>query len=71
MNRDKRKPLVAGNWKLHKSVGQSRNLAEALASKLGEEPACEVVIAPVFTALSTVREVISQRPIKLAAQNVY
>jgi triosephosphate isomerase len=71
MNPSLRRPLVAGNWKLHKTVGESTELVTALAAKLDDEPAAEVVVAPVFTALSAVRDAASGSPIAHAAQDVY
>ena len=48
-----RKPIIAGNWKMHKTIGEAietcRNLAELI-----EEQNVEVVVCPPFTALSAV-----------------
>ncbi|MFK5926041.1 MAG: triose-phosphate isomerase [Desulfuromusa sp.] len=66
-----RKPLIAGNWKLNKTIAESRELATQLAQSLKSVSDRDVVIAPVFTALTTVAEVINKSPIQLAAQNCY
>ena len=66
-----RTPLIAGNWKLNKSIAESRELAAQLAKILNTIDNREVVIAPVYTALSAVAEVIENTPIQLAAQNCY
>jgi triosephosphate isomerase (TIM) len=66
-----RRPLVAGNWKLHKNENEARALGAALRSRLKDTGGVEVVIAPVFTALSAVREALTGCPILLAAQDVY
>jgi triosephosphate isomerase len=71
-----RRPLVAGNWKLHKTLNESRVLVAALRQRLDsivrvDAGGPEVVLAPVFTALTTVREALGESAIGLAAQDVY
>jgi triosephosphate isomerase (TIM) len=68
-----RKPLVAGNWKLYKNLRESAELASAVAEvhSKGDTSAREVAIAPVFTALSKVAEVLAGSPVGLAAQDVF
>lgn len=66
-----RTPLIAGNWKLHKTLTESRRLAEQLVEHcLGIEDR-DIMIAPVYTALATVAETMQGSPIQLAAQNCY
>lgn len=66
-----RKPVIAGNWKMHKTLGEARELAWALREKVGNVQNCEVVIAPPFTVLATVAEEVHDSAITLAAQNVH
>jgi len=66
-----RKPLIAGNWKLNKTILESRQLSTKLVESLKTINNREIIIAPVFTALSTVAEIIKTSPIQLAAQNCY
>ena len=66
-----RRPMIAGNWKLHKTLTESRQLAAALVQELSDVDHCDIVIAPVFTALSSVADEITGTPIQLAAQNCY
>ncbi|MDD3765966.1 MAG: triose-phosphate isomerase [Eubacteriales bacterium] len=69
-----RKPIIAGNWKLNKTVGESVSFTEELKTSIctmDENSLPEVVIAPVFTALVSVSEILSCDCIKLAAQNCY
>src|ERR1041385_2586660 len=49
-----RKPVIAGNWKMYKTVGEAVDTALALKPLVANANHCEVVIAPVFTALKTV-----------------
>src|ERR1044071_3701851 len=48
-----RKPVIAGNWKMYKTVSESVETALALKPLVANANHCEVVIAPVFTALKT------------------
>jgi triosephosphate isomerase (TIM) len=66
-----RVPVIAGNWKMHKTLGEARSLARAIKSGVGESSHCQVVLAPPFTALSSVAGEIASTPIILAAQNVH
>ena len=65
------KPLIAGNWKMHKTLAEAQDLARELAGNLRDVVDREVVIAPVYTALSAVAEVIAVSSVQLAAQNCY
>lgn len=61
--------FIAGNWKMHKTVAESVALARELKEKLagcGEK----LLIAPAFTALSAVAEVVKGTNIILGAQNM-
>jgi triosephosphate isomerase len=67
-----RLPLIAGNWKLHKTVEESIKTAEAinaLNKKNADE--VEVMIAPVYTALYSVGTRIKGSSLKLGSQNIY
>ncbi len=66
-----RRPFIAGNWKLNQTIAESRELAQQLVENLAGVEDRDIVVAPVFTALSTVAEVIKNSPIQLAAQNCY
>ncbi len=66
----KRTQLIAGNWKLHNSLGDSVALATAVRNA-GEGAVCEIVVAPVFTALASVRDALKGSAIGLSAQDVY
>ena len=66
-----RKPLIAGNWKLNKTIAEATELAAQLAQELNNIENREIVIAPIFTALSATSKAISNSPIQLAAQNCY
>jgi len=66
-----RKPMIAGNWKLHKTLEESSTLVAELILAAANNQKVEIVVAPVYTALSKVAETLSGSNIKLAAQNCY
>jgi triosephosphate isomerase (TIM) len=66
-----RMPVIAGNWKMHKSVEEARALASAIKAGASNAVHCQVILAPPFTALPAVAAEISGTPIMLAAQNVH
>ena len=66
-----RTPLMAGNWKLNLTIGEAVALAEALKEGIGTVTGREVMVAPVFTALSSVAAVLKGSPVRLGAQNLY
>jgi triosephosphate isomerase len=66
-----RVPVIAGNWKMHKSLAEARALSQAIREGATQATHCQVVLAPPYTALSVVAEVIRGTPLILAAQNVH
>jgi len=66
-----RTPLIAGNWKLNKTISEANKLATQLVTGLTGVSGREVVIAPIFTALSSVADIVKNSPIQLAGQNCY
>lgn len=66
-----RKPIIAGNWKLHKTVSESLALVTDLKDAVAGIQDREIVVAPVFTALGKVGEALVGTNIRLAAQNCY
>jgi triosephosphate isomerase len=61
--------FIAGNWKMHKTVSESVALAKELKAKLAGSKE-KIMIAPAFTALSAVSEVVKGSNILLGAQNM-
>ncbi len=64
-------PVIAGNWKMHKTAGEARLLARAIKDGIGDLSGRQVVLAPPFTALTSVYQEIQGSPLILAAQNVH
>lgn len=66
-----RKKIVAGNWKMNRTIQDAEALASDIKQELAEYREVDVVLCPPFTALKTVGEVISDTVIKLGAQNMH
>ena len=66
-----RTPIIAGNWKLNKKVSDAVDLTSELAKLVKNITDVEIVVAPVFTALYNVYNVINSSNIQLAAQDLY
>jgi triosephosphate isomerase len=64
-----RTPYIAGNWKMHKTISEARDLASELVRELSGVSS-KLMIAPPFTALPAVAEVVADSDIKLGAQNM-
>jgi triosephosphate isomerase len=66
-----RKKIIAGNWKMNKTVGEAVDLAEAIKREVGDLRDVDVVLCPPFTALKAVSDVVSGSHIDLGAQNMH
>lgn len=66
-----RTPMIAGNWKMYKTCPEASQAARSLVSLLSDAAGVEIIIAPPFTALTGVFEIISQSNISLGAQNLH
>jgi triosephosphate isomerase len=64
-----RKPVIAGNWKMYKLLAESVDTALALKPLVANANHCEVVIAPVFTAVKTVADRLDGSNIRVSAQD--
>ena len=66
-----RKKIVAGNWKMNKTVAEAVDLAAGIKSELADNNEVEVVLCPPFTALAAVGQVISDSQLYLGAQDMH
>lgn len=68
-----RKKIIAANWKMNMTCGESASYIEILLRELGaESDKVEVVIIPPFTAIPKVSELLSKvQTVKVGAQNMY
>ncbi len=67
----KRRPIIAGNWKMNKITVEAHDLANKLVHAVRDVKGRDVVLAPPFTALMTVAEVIRETGVALSAQNMF
>ncbi|MBW2648565.1 MAG: triose-phosphate isomerase [Deltaproteobacteria bacterium] len=65
------KPVIAANWKMHKTIPEAVAFAKRLKEKFSEPGDVDIVIAPPFTALRSVMEVLKGSPIHISAQNMH
>ncbi len=66
-----RTPLIAGNWKMYKTVGEATLLVRELLAGLSELTDREAIVCPPFTALAAVAPLLADTPLGLGAQNLY
>ncbi|OAQ20902.1 triose-phosphate isomerase [Thermosulfurimonas dismutans] len=66
-----RKPLIAGNWKMHKTVAETLDYIRRFRELVSGITDREIMIAPPFTALYAAGQEISGTNIKLGAQNAH
>ena len=64
-------PLIAGNWKMHRTIEEAVALARELGAALGDVAGCDVAVCPPFPALAAVREALAGSAIGLGAQNMH
>lgn len=66
-----RTPIVVANWKLNKTIGEAVGFASALRDAVSDVGGVEIVVAPAFTALSSVSSALGESNVHLAAQDVF
>lgn len=64
-------PIIAGNWKMHKTRSEAKELAKGIVERLDGISNVQIVLCPPFTAISSVSEVIRGTNIELGAQNCH
>lgn len=63
-------PVIAGNWKMYKTIAEAAAFVTALKPKVASASHCEVVVAPPFTALDAVAKAVKGSNIRVAGQDV-
>src|SRR5712691_2654817 len=66
----KRKLIIAGNWKMNKTVADALDLVRDLKRELATVKEIDIVVCPPFTALCEVSKEILDSNIRLGAQNM-
>jgi triosephosphate isomerase len=65
-----RKLIIAGNWKMNKTVAEALSLVQGVKRELANLKEVDVVVCPPFTALSEVSKAVLDSNIRLGAQNM-
>jgi triosephosphate isomerase len=66
-----RRPLIAGNWKMYKTCSEAVEAAGQLVKLVAMTSDIDVMIAPQFTALAPVSDVVRGSRVSLGAQNLF
>ncbi|MCG3209624.1 MAG: Triosephosphate isomerase [Anaerolineae bacterium] len=66
-----RTPIIAGNWKMHKTVAEAKKLAQDVIDSVADIDGVDVVLCPPFTALAALSEILAGTNVGLGAQNMY
>ena len=66
-----RTPIIAGNWKLFKKRTEAVDFVTKLTPLIQKTTGVEIIIAPVFTVLNTVKQAIAGTAINLSAQDCF
>ena len=66
-----RTPVIAGNWKLFKTISEATDMVTELKTLVAENATVEIVVAPVFTALNRVADLAAGSNVHVAAQDCY
>ncbi len=69
MNKERRL-IIAGNWKMNKTVAEALDLVNGLKRELASVKEVDIVVCPPYTALESVSKAIIDSNIRLGAQNM-
>ena len=65
-----RRPILAANWKMHKTIGEAADFVEKFLPLVKDANAVDIVLAPTFTALERTGQALAGSNVALGAQNV-
>jgi triosephosphate isomerase (TIM) len=66
-----RRPIIVGNWKMHKTTAEAVTLVKALHASVAQVQDVDIGVAPPYTALMAVAEALRGSAIFVAAQNMH
>jgi len=66
-----RKPIIAGNWKMNKTITEALDIVRQLSIELKDIKDVDILVCPVFTALYSVSQAVDGLNIKMGAQNLF
>ena len=66
-----RKPIIAGNWKLNKTIKEAIEFATLLKRNIRDTQSVDIVVCPVYTALAEVSEALRDTDFRVGGQDLY
>src|SRR5262245_35629243 len=66
-----RRPIIVGNWKMHKTTAEAVSLVNALRSSVAQAHDIDIGVAPPYTALTAVAEALRGSRLFMVAQNMH
>jgi triosephosphate isomerase len=71
MTPEKRRPYIAGNWKMHKTTGEARDYARKLLARLPMGNGVELGLCVPYTAIGTILDALGGSDVQVLAQNMH
>ncbi len=71
MNAAKRTPLIAGNWKMHKTIAEAEEFIQALLPRVSDADGVDVAICPAFLSLAPMVDSTRGSRVQVYAQNMH
>ena len=71
MNRKYRKTIIAGNWKMNKTLSETKDFAEAIKPQLGKHKWCEVVLCVPYVNIPTAVRLFKDTRVAIGAENLH
>ncbi len=66
-----RKPVIAGNWKMNKTISEAVGLVNELKARIADVEDVTVIVCPTFLCVKSVADVLKDTNIHVGAQNMY
>lgn len=66
-----RVPVIAGNWKMYKTTGEAVSFVKAFLPLVADAKGVEIILAPPFTAIATVAELVRESGVRVSSQNIH
>ncbi len=66
-----RRPIMAGNWKMYKTIQETRAFFEKFNPLVASSTHCEIVICPTFVSLTTAAESTRGTRVEIGGQNLF
>ena len=66
-----RKPVIAGNWKMHNTISEALDLVRGIKVQVEGVADVEIIVAPVYTSLVSVAAELKGSNIHVASQNIF